>query len=177
MIEIRKIDALNKQDVALKNDPFPIWGKLIPRYQNSKWTYSIEQFPECAVTQMCFPDAGYDYDTMSGDSIFLGAYDEDTCVGLALLQKSMFRYLYLSDLNVQLSHRRMGVGRQLIQAALGIAKQMHCRGLYLIAQDNNLSACLFYLSCGFRIGGLDTEIYNGTSQEGKADLHFYLDIK
>ena len=40
-------------------------------------------------------------------------------------------------------------------------------------QDNNLSACLFYLKNGFRIGGLDTEVYGGTNQEGKADILFY----
>lgn len=176
MIEIREIDELHKQDIALKNDPFPIWGKLIPGYQDGKWTYSIEKLPESCITQMCFPDAGYDYAAMSGDSVFLGAYDGETCVGLALLQKNMFRYMYLADLNVQDSHRRMGVGKKLIQAALETAAQLHYRGIYLIAQDNNLSACLFYLSCGFRLGGLDTEVYNGTSQEGKADLHFYLDI-
>ncbi|HNX16683.1 MAG TPA: GNAT family N-acetyltransferase, partial [Bacilli bacterium] len=46
---------------------------------------------------------------------------------------------------------------------------------YTIAQDNNLSACLFYLNNGFRIGGLDTEIYKGTPQEGKSDIFFYKD--
>ena len=50
------------------------------------------------------------------------------------------------------------------------------QGVSLQAQDNNLSACLFYLKTGFRIGGLDTEGYNGTTQEGKADISFYRDV-
>ena len=33
-----------------------------------------------------------------------------------------------------------------------------------------------YLKCGFAIGGLDTRVYTGTSQEGKRDIIFYLDI-
>ena len=49
------------------------------------------------------------------------------------------------------------------------------RGLYTQAQDNNLTACLFYLSQGFFIGGLDTQVYMGTRQEGKSDIIFYLD--
>ena len=50
------------------------------------------------------------------------------------------------------------------------------QGVSLTVQDNNLSACLFYLKAGFRIGGLDTEGYNGTSQEGKADITMYRDV-
>ena len=38
--------------------------------------------------------------------------------------------------------------------------------------DNNLSACLFYIKTGFKIGGLDTNVYKGTKQEGKADIFF-----
>lgn len=41
---------------------------------------------------------------------------------------------------------------------------------------NNLAACLFYIKCGFAIGGLDTNVYKGTKQEGKADIYFYLDM-
>jgi len=59
--------------------------------------------------------------------------------------------------------------------AMDIAKEEGYIGLYTIAQDNNLSACLFYLNNGFRIGGLDTEIYKGTPQEGKSDIFFYKD--
>ena len=51
-----------------------------------------------------------------------------------------------------------------------------CRGLYTQGQDNNLGACRFYLKAGFRIGGLDTEVYKGTNQEGKADILFYRDV-
>ncbi|MGM9603434.1 MAG: hypothetical protein ACI3XG_00030 [Faecousia sp.] len=64
----------------------------------------------------------------------------------------------------------------LIEKCMEIAKAEHMRGVSLQAQDNNLSACLFYLKTGFRIGGLDTEGYNGTSQEGKADIKFYRDV-
>lgn len=56
-----------------------------------------------------------------------------------------------------------------------IAREQEYRGLYTQGQDNNVGACLFYLHYGFRIGGLDTEVYKGTRQEGKADILFYLD--
>ena len=62
-----------------------------------------------------------------------------------------------------------------IERAKELAREKGYRGIYVIAQDNNLGACLFYLKCGFRIGGFDTEIYRGTVQEGKSDIIFYLD--
>ena len=63
-----------------------------------------------------------------------------------------------------------------LEKAKELAAKKGYLGIYTQAQDNNLSACLFYLNNGFRIGGLDTEIYNGTNQEGKADILFYLDL-
>ena len=67
------------------------------------------------------------------------------------------------------------VSSLLLQTAMELALQKGYRGIYTIGQDNNLSACLFYIRNGFRIGGLDTDVYKGTNQEGKADIIFYKD--
>ena len=37
-----------------------------------------------------------------------------------------------------------------------------------------LGACLFYIKEGFEIGGYDTHVYQGTNQQDKADIIFYL---
>ena len=58
-----------------------------------------------------------------------------------------------------------------------IAREQEYRGLYTQGQDNNVGACLFYLHYGFRIGGLDTETYRHTRQEGKADILFYTECE
>ncbi len=176
MIEIKLIDSSRKKDIRIKNDPFLLWGRLIPTYQNGIWGYDIEEYGPGKRGEMCFPDEAYDYDKMVPATFFVGAYENEKCIGLAVLERSFFKYLYLSDLKVSSSHRSRGVGRMLIEKCMEIAKAEHMRGVSLQAQDNNLSACLFYLKTGFRIGGLDTEIYNGTSQEGKADIMFYRDV-
>ena len=77
-IEIRIIDAANQQDINIPNQPFPLFGRMLPSYQDGKWSCTEEAFPE--VTEMCFPDEHYDYDAMAENSIFLGAYDHGTCV-------------------------------------------------------------------------------------------------
>ena len=175
MADIRVIDAARRQDINIPNEPFPLIGRMIPSLTGGRWGYSIGCFPEDSVREMCFPDEHYDYDAMQGSSVFLGAYKGERCVGLAILQDAMLKYMYLYDLKVCRDFRRRGVGAALMRKAREIALSRGYRGLYAQAQDNNLNACLFYLSQGFVIGGFDTQVYKGTSQEGKSDIIFYLD--
>ena len=176
MIEIQLIDEAHKKDIRLKNDSFPLYGRLVPSYNGKQWSYTTQKFPPEECGEMTFPDEPYDYDKMAECTFFVGAYAGERCVGLAVLERSFFKYLYLSDLKVASGCRGKGVGRMLIERCMEIAKEQKMQGVSLTVQDNNLSACLFYLKVGFRIGGLDTETYNGTSQEGKADIEMYRDV-
>ena len=95
---------------------------------------------------------------MSENCTFIGAYDGEC-----------------DDESIRgAAARGRGIGMKLIERAKELAREKGYRGIYVIAQDNNLGACLFFLKCGFRIGGFDTEIYRGTAQEGKSDIIFYL---
>ena len=172
MIEIRIVDAQHKTDINIPNEPFRMFGKIIPTYNREKWSYELCRFSPENVTEMCFPDENYDYDSMT-DSIFLGAYDGDKCIGLAILQRGFFKYMYLYDLKVKKEYRGQHIGQKLIEKSKEIAVQNGYCGLYTQGQDNNPGACLFYLNCGFYIGGLDTNVYRHTKQEGKADILFY----
>lgn len=174
MIQIRQITAVNQEDIRLKNEPFKLFGKLRPFYQDEEWSYETEYFSEDRIEEMCFPDENYDFNEMS-DSLFLGAYDGEDCIGLAILQPGFFKYMYLYDLKVASNYRGQKVGRLLIQKAKEIASQQGYCGIYTQGQDNNLGACLFYLAMGFVIGGIDTTVYRHTAQEGKTDILFYLE--
>lgn len=176
MIEARIIDEAHKQDINLPNQPFPLWGRMAVSRQDGEWGYAVEKFDAKDLREMCFPDENYDFAEMSRDHTFIGAYDGEKCVGLAILQEYFFNYMYLLDLKVDGAYRGQGVGGILLEKAREAARSKGYGGIYTQGQDNNASACLFYLKQGFRIGGLDTEVYKGTSQEGKADILFYLDI-
>lgn len=175
MITIRQIAQSFAQDINIPNQPFPLFGRMIPAYTDGLWSHKTELFPKDACSSMCFPDENYDYSALSQNSYFLGAYDGDTCIGLAILQRGWLKYMYLYDLKVNAAYRGRHIGTQLIDAAKKLAAAQGYRGLYTIGQDNNLAACLFYLRNGFVIGGLDTHVYTGTSQEGKKDIVFYWD--
>ena len=175
MIEIRVIDEQHKKDIDLPNEPFPLFGRMVPSLQDGIWSYNVERFSPEDVTDMRFPDFPYEYDPAGKAAVFLGAYEGEECVGLAVLRDDMFRYMYLDDLKICAACRGQGVGKRLIRAAREIAVNRGHLGLYTIAQDNNLAACLFYLRCGFSIGGFDNRLYRGTSQEDKANILFYID--
>lgn len=175
MVEIKIIDADHKQDINIKNEPFLLFGRMVPSYINGQWTYDIVHFGKGETCEMRFPDENYDYDKLSKTSIFIGAYDGSKCIGLAILQHAMMKYMYLYDLKVNMNYRGRQVGKMLIDKSKEVAVSQGYKGIYTQGQDNNLGACLFYLKNGFVIGGLDTHVYVGSSQEGKNDILFYLD--
>lgn len=177
MFETKIIDAAHKQDINIPNEPFSVFGRMIPSYYNEEWSYQIVHFGEDEVCEMCFPDENYDYDKLSESSIFVGNYHDGKCIGLAILQHAMMKYMYLYDLKVSKAYRGRQAGKMLIEKSKEVAVSCGYKGIYTQGQDNNLGACLFYLKNGFAIGGLDTHVYKGTSQEGKSDIIFYLDIK
>lgn len=176
MITIKIIDDKNTEDINIPNHPFKLFGKLIPTYSNEKWGYAEERFPEKSISEMCFPEENYNYRELSKTGIFLGAYDEQKCVGLAILKQAMFKYMYLYDLKVNAEYRGKHIGKMLLKRAKEITVNQGYNGLYTQCQDNNLGACLFYLRNGFVIGGLDTKVYQGTLQENKKDIIFYCDV-
>ena len=175
MIEIRIIDSEHKEDIRILNEPFALFGKMIPSYINEKWSYDISYWEKEKITEMCFPEEDYDYETMQNDCVFVGAYEEETCIGLAILQQRFLKYMYLYDLKVNSAYRGKNVAADLIKKCKKIALQQGYRGIYTYAQDNNLGACKFYVKSGFYIGGFDSNVYKGTKQEGKSDIIFYWD--
>ena len=171
MMEIRQITSQRRDDANIPNQPFLLWGRMIPSLCDGVWDHRVEESEKAS--EMCFPDYPYDPDTYDG--VILGAYEGDTCIGVAALRNSMFRYLYLEDLKVNRDRRGQGIGGMLVEACVREAARRGMKGVYTVGQDNNLSACLFYLHHGFAIGGFDNRAYDGTSQEGKADIFFYRD--
>ena len=173
MIDVRRIDDAHADDARLANEPFELYGRLEVSRSGGKWSY--ETVSADKVSEMRFPDE--QYDVLSDDAAFFGAYDGDVCVGLCVLRRDMFRYLLIDDLKVVRSMRGRGIGSALVEAALAEAKRLGLVGVCAVAQDDNLAACRFYLSRSFEIGGFDDRAYRGTSQEHKADVYFYRDCE
>ena len=63
MIEIKIIDATHKNDINIPNEPFQLIGRMIPSYTDEQWDYRVSYFDEANITEMCFPNENYSYET------------------------------------------------------------------------------------------------------------------
>ena len=105
---------------------------------------------------MCFPDENYCFDDMT-DSVFLGAYDGERCVGLAVLQPGFFKYMYLYDLKVDRAYRGRHIGKMLIDAAKETAARLGYSDLSLRGRTITLPpACFISKSASVSEGSTQT---------------------
>lgn len=52
MIEIKRIAEATKNDINIPNEPFTLWGKMIPIYDGNKWAYTTEKFEESKIIEL-----------------------------------------------------------------------------------------------------------------------------
>ena len=75
MTVTRLIDVQHSKDINLPNEPFKLFGRLIPKYSDGKWSWETELFAPENASEMRFPDEHYDFEQMSENCTFIGAYD------------------------------------------------------------------------------------------------------
>lgn len=96
-------------------------------------------------------------------------------VGLIVLKRNWNNYALVEDIAVDKQFRGHGIGRKLIEQAKRWAKNGGMPGIMLETQSHNVSACKFYQSCGFEIGGFDLRLYQGIHQNSdEAAIFWYL---
>jgi streptothricin acetyltransferase len=109
------------------------------------------------------------------------AFMDGQPVGQAIALRNWNQLALLWDIRVDAHCRRKGVGRALLSACAGWARQQGLKGLVAETQDVNPTACRFYQSNGFVLGGVDRMLYAATPQTIKSSqtaqesaLFFYL---
>lgn len=164
-------------DINRPNQPFTIFGRLVPEFRNGKWTWTEEIYD--APYEMHFPEEKLDYSQYIGnsDKIVFMAYADKECAGQIRLRRYWNRYCYIDDIEVGGKHRRKGIGRGLIDAAAQWAKAGGMKGIMLEAQDVNLSACRFYARYGFALGGVDTMLYGNFPNKDEKALFWYMRLE
>jgi streptothricin acetyltransferase len=161
-------------DVNKPNQPFLVLGRLIPAFSNPKWTWTEELFE--TPYEKRYPDDELDYSEYIGnpDKIIFMAYVDNKCVGQIRLRRNWNKYCYIGDIAVAREYRGMGLGRELINAAIQWAKKGGMLGLMLETQDINLAACRFYHRCGFVLGAVDTMLYGNCPNKDEKALFWYM---
>ncbi|MBI2333405.1 MAG: GNAT family N-acetyltransferase [Chloroflexi bacterium] len=82
---------------------------------------------------------------------------------------------YIEDLVVNPDFRGMGIGHSLVEHGIQWARENQFPGVMLETQDDNVSACQLYASCGFVLSGFDRNVYKAINPNTKeAALYWYL---
>lgn len=157
---IKELDQTAVQDVNQIDGHFVVDSQLLLHAQNNEIRYTVVDLPP---REKRYAQEELDYSAYIADhekAIFL-AYADGRIAGQIILRKSWNNYAYIDDVAVGVDFRRKGVGRALIDRAKRWARQKGLPGIMLETQTNNVSACRFYESCGFQIGGFDNLLYRG----------------
>ncbi|AZM87952.1 MULTISPECIES: GNAT family N-acetyltransferase [Streptomyces] len=81
------------------------------------------------------------------------------------------RRLTIEDIEVAPGHRGRGVGRELMERAVGFARERGAGHIWLEVTNVNAPAIHAYRRMGFAFCGLDTALYHGTESEGEHALY------
>ena len=172
-IKIQQVNLKNKHQVDNFDRKFTVKEKLALSMENGNLTYSIvpvspyeKQIP---VEDVEDPTSFIDSDEKT---IFL-AFVNNQLAGQIKMIKWWNGYAYIDDLIVNPQHRGLGVGKSLIAEAVRWSKEKRFPGIMLETQDDNVSACKLYQSCGFILGGFDAYTFKNIKPNEIA-LFWYL---
>ena len=164
-IRIAALTADRLADMNRANEPVDMIGRVCPSLSGGAWSYAeaLDDVP----SEKLYPVDDVDYAAYidNPDRIADLAYDGDRCVGQIVLRRDWNGYAFIEDIAVARAARGQGVGSALIGAAEAWAKQVGLRGLALETQDTNVWACRFYSKRGFRLGGVNTELYRALDSQ------------
>lgn len=172
--EIVRFDGAMLHLLPQPQEEFQIIGRLVPRYDDGKWSLSEELLD--VLISKTYPDETYDpaiYVDNPNEAAFIAMLDGKR-IGSIRVGKRWNKNAFVDDLLVDKAHRGRGVGTKLMDAAVGWGKDNGYHGVSLETQDNNLLACRFYLKYGFKLGGIDCHVYDAFPSRGETALYFYL---
>jgi ribosomal protein S18 acetylase RimI-like enzyme len=103
------------------------------------------------------------YQQFLSEGYSLGVYEGDRLVGFALSEPRHWnRTLWVWEFHVADTHRRKGIGRQLMEAVIEKARQTGFRVVGLETQSTNFPAISFYRAMGFEIEAVDLSLYTNS---------------
>jgi ribosomal protein S18 acetylase RimI-like enzyme len=159
---IRAADERAIGDAYGFDDSFPVDSELVSFAEGGVVRYEVAPVPRY-VKRYARTDLSAYLD--SPDKTVFLAYLDGSGVGRVVLSEGWNRYAWIEDIAVDARRRRAGVGRALMDRAVGWAMERGLPGVKLETQSNNVTACRFYESCGFRLGGFDRDLYQGLDEK------------
>lgn len=104
-------------------------------------------------------------DWLENPTLFAAEYNGEIVGFIELSHETWNNRLRISNIHIEDSHRRKGIGAKLIEQAINFAKDKKIRALVLETQSCNYPAISFYMKCGFSIIGFDLTCYSNEDIE------------
>lgn len=173
-ILIQEMDEGSLSCVDQVDDTFLVESQLILSVEKNRINYSVVPV---ATHEKRYPPERKDYRVYldNPDRVIYFAYVDGDLAGQIRVLKFWNGYGYVDDIAVSPGHRRHGVGHALMQKAIQWAKEKGLPGMMLETQNINVTACRFYESCGFQLGGFDSLLYKALHPDtDEIALYWYL---
>ena len=152
---VPNLDWMKMEELS---EPIQFNRELCLRYKNrlAEFYYSNMKLCSC-MNGFSFKDAELKIDGMTehvanGTAFVFGVFDEDTLVGFIWAYEHPFRKevrVYVNEIHVTESYRNRGIGKRLLSAVEGLARQQGYGALYIHAEGDNEKAIRLYQNEGY----------------------------
>ncbi|ABR91351.1 streptothricin acetyltransferase [Janthinobacterium sp. Marseille] len=118
-------------------------------------------------------------DVRDADAAWVAEEKDGALVGLATVEYQEWnRSLLITGIFVAPTHKQKGIGHALLGLIDGFARTTPARCLQLETQNTNVPAIHFYLKQGFRLCGVNTDLYDPAQVQPKeAALYFTRELQ
>ncbi|OKP88163.1 streptothricin acetyltransferase [Paenibacillus helianthi] len=182
-ISIREMAVEEQGCLADIDDSFIVDSVLVLSFSGNQFNYTVKDIPSYEKSYTA--EVSEEADAADGstelihpDQVTYLAFAENQIVGRIVLKKNWNHYALIEMIQVDKAFRRHGVGRQLMEQARHWALEQELPGIMLETQSINVSACRFYESIGFVIGGFDKYVYRGIPKAcEEVAVYWYLHFK
>ena len=167
MIEIRRIRHLRREDLSVANG-----YASSAKYEVSTtattdqicFTLSRQELTQPYEKHWSASEDDYRaYSDLVDQGLSFGMYDRGRLVGIAISERIDWnRSLWIREFGIVESHRREGLGSQLMEKVAADAAAKGLRVLVCETQNTNGPAMDFYCSVGFEIAGIDLSYYTNS---------------
>jgi ribosomal protein S18 acetylase RimI-like enzyme len=166
MVEIKVIKSITQDDLrGLGRNGYVSEGKYVVKKEETDkrilFRIELESLHEPYVKN--WPEDPNDiinYEKLIPHELSLGAYRDEKLLGVLFIEpKKWNKSLWIWNIQVADTHRRMGIGTLLINKLVEKVKDTDFRAIGLETQNTNVPAIAFYYKMGFELDGFDTSYY------------------